>query len=275
MTGRGVVSNCTARRIAMRGAVIAAKVLAISRRASALCPYEHEAPFRVVALVGWPIGVVTLAIEDAGLDGDAHTVCHWNRELECADIDEMICRPAARGVDVCHSTQQREEAGAVTVQPRLPPNAGAGSEIVVSQPGAGPGRIDGAEDDPVAEEGGANPESVPTRPEPPARVEAGLHAHAPEALRRIVDVVVALIHRKLMADVAQRIGQGPAVQAAAPVQGVEAALRVDDQPNREDVEGRAILPGKRVAIGQIADEGAHAGHAVVDQSSCKAPAHAH
>src|SRR5881394_2368460 len=144
MTGRGVVSNCTARRIAMRGAVIAAKVLAISRRASALCPYEHEAPFRVVTLVGRPIGVVTLAIEDAGLDGDAHTVRHRNRELYSAHIDEMIGRSAARGVDVFHPAQQREETGAVTVQPCLPTNAGAGSEIVVAQPGAGPWRIDRA-----------------------------------------------------------------------------------------------------------------------------------
>src|SRR6185503_19915299 len=189
--GLGTLSNCRSARTARRGAVMGAKVRPISWFGCSARPHHHQTPFGKVAPIGRAGHVMTLAIEQVALRRDPQAAADRYEQLDSALVDHMIGGGAAHGMHVVDSSVERKETLRVTFERCLPANAAPGAEVVIAQTQPRARCVDRAQNDSVEKQSGANGEraGVPVT-QPPARIDADLDALTPEALRRILLIVI-------------------------------------------------------------------------------------
>src|SRR2546423_5315115 len=206
MTGRGlaVLSNWAMSRTARRDAIMDGKVPAISWFATSFRPEQQDPSFGIITSVGPTVRVMAFAIEDVGLCRDAQRIRHRDRELDPAQVHQMIGGGAADRMDVFDTTVQHQKPGAVPIDAGFPAHTAARSEVVVTRADAGTRRVDSAQYDAVQKNRRAQTESalLADRSDAPARVDADLHTLRAVALRRIIDVVAPLIHGEVVAELA-------------------------------------------------------------------------
>src|SRR4051812_36163856 len=157
-----------------------------------LRPGEKETRLRIIPFVFRSCGVAADTVKDGTVRGDAESPSQRDIRLDPAEIDDMIRARTAHRMDVLQLAEHPHEPRAMPVEAELPTGTAARPEVVRAGSEAGSRRIDGAKHHRVDENGSA--ERIATRADRPARVHANLDALPADALRRILEVVIARIH---------------------------------------------------------------------------------